>query len=129
MKIPLWLIALLLVGYTIWCANFWHSYQVRHCCGDDAALAAGAQSSGVPLFKWNTDKPVEDANFAAWKKSLLAKGGQGDTLAITGYYRSGEADGENSPWPGLLLSATCSRRNFPPAASDSPLLWSKRRSC
>ena len=72
MKIPLWLIALLLVGYTIWCANFWHSYQVRHCCGDDAALAAGAQSSGVPLFKWNTDKPVEDANFAAWKKSLLA---------------------------------------------------------
>lgn len=94
MKIPLWLIALLLVGYTIWCANFWHSYQVRHCCGDDAALAAGTQSSGVPLFKWNTDKPVEDANFAAWKKSLLAKGGQGDTLVITGYYRSGEADGE-----------------------------------
>ncbi len=94
MKIPLWLIALLLVGYTIWCANFWHSYQVRHCCGDDAALVAGAQTSGVPLFKWNMDKPVEDANFAAWKKGLLAKGGQGDTLVITGYYRSGEADGE-----------------------------------
>ena len=94
MKIPLWLIALLLVGYTIWCANFWHSYQVRHCCGDDATLAAGAQSSGVPLFKWNMNKPVEDANFASWKKALLAKGGQGDTLVITGHYRSGEADGQ-----------------------------------
>jgi len=94
MKIPLWLIILLLVGYTIWCANFWHSYQVRHCCGDETTLAAGAQSSGVPLFKWNTDKPVEDANFTSWKKDLLKKGGQGDTLVITGHYRSGEKDGE-----------------------------------
>lgn len=94
MKIPLWLIVLLLVGYTIWCANFWHNYQVKHCCGDDTAMAAGAQTSGAPLFKWNMDKPVEDANFAAWKKALLKKGGQGDTLVITGHYRSGEKDGE-----------------------------------
>jgi OmpA-OmpF porin, OOP family len=107
MKIPLWLIALLLVGYTIWCANFWHSYQVRHCCGDDATLAAGAQSSGVPLFNWNMNKPVEDANFASWKKALLAKGGQGDTLVITGHYRSGEADG-----PKLALARAAAIRDM-----------------
>ena len=92
MKIPLWLILLLMVGYTIWCANFWHNYQVRHCCGDESTL--GVQTSGAPLFKWNMDKPVEDANFAAWKKDLLKKGGQGDTLVITGHYRSDEKDGE-----------------------------------
>lgn len=89
MKIPLWLIALLFVGYSIWAANFWHNYQMQHCCGE-----AAAETTGVPLFRWNTEKPESDANFADWKKGLLAKGGQGDTLVITGFYRTGETDGE-----------------------------------
>lgn len=91
MKIPLWLIALLFAGYTVWCANFWHNYCKSRCCGDAPALTA---TSGVPLFNWNAERPVADANFPAWKKSLLAKGGQGDTLLITGYYRSSETNGE-----------------------------------
>ncbi|MCE7924635.1 MAG: OmpA family protein [Haliscomenobacteraceae bacterium CHB4] len=91
MKIPLWLIALLFVGYTIWAANYWHNYQLRHCCAETAAVA---ETTGVPLFRWNTDKPEPDAKFPDWKKALLAKGGQGDTLVITGFYRSGEANGE-----------------------------------
>ena len=89
MKIPLWLIALLFVGYSIWAANFWHNYQVQHCCG-----AAATETTGVPLFRWNADKPEPDAKFPDWKKALLAKGGQGDTLVITGWYRANEANGE-----------------------------------
>lgn len=91
MKIPLWLIALLFVGYSIWAANFWHNYQLQHCCGEAAAVA---ETTGVPLFRWNADKPEPDAKFPDWKKALLAKGGQGDTLVITGHYRASEADGE-----------------------------------
>lgn len=92
MKIPLWLIALLFAGYTVWCANFWHNYCKSRCCGDETT--AVAETSGVPLFSWNTERPVPDPNFPGWKKKLLAKGGQGDTLVITGYYRANEPNGE-----------------------------------
>jgi OmpA-OmpF porin, OOP family len=91
MKIPLWLIALLFAGYTVWCANYWHNYCKDRCCSDTPALT---ETTGVPLFNWNTERPVPDAKFPAWKKALLAKGGQGDTLVITGYYRASEANGE-----------------------------------
>jgi len=37
---------------------------------------------------------VPDAKFPDWKKAFLAKGGQGDTLVITGHYREGETNGE-----------------------------------
>ena len=104
MKIPLWLIALLFVGYSIWAANFWHNYQVRHCCGDAAAVT---ETSGAPLFRWNTEKPESDAHFPDWKKALLAKGGQGDTLVITGWYRAGETDGEK-----LALARAASIRDL-----------------
>lgn len=89
MRIPLWLIALLFVGYSIWCVRYWHCYKCQ-CC-DGTETPAVAQSSGVPLFKWNADKPEPDSNFLTWKKALLAKGGQGDTLLITGLYRAKEA--------------------------------------
>lgn len=92
MKIPLWLIALIFVGYSVWASTCWHQHMVRQCCGEETT--AVTQTSGEPLFRWNTGKPESDANFAAWKKGLLAKGGQGDTLVITGYYRAGETDGE-----------------------------------
>ena len=92
MKIPLWLIAVLFAGYTVWCVNYWHCRQCNCCNGEPAATTV--QTSGVPLFKWNASQPEQDANFAAWKKDLLAKGGQGDTLLITGWYRANEKDGE-----------------------------------
>ena len=91
MKIPLWLIALLFAGYTAWCANFWHNYCKSRCCGDTPALV---ETTGVPLFNWNGERPIADPKFPAWKKAMLAKGGQGDTLLITGYYRANEANGE-----------------------------------
>lgn len=90
MRIPLWLIALLFVGYTIWCVNYWHCRQCDCCNGEPSTPTV--QTSGVPLFKWNADQPEADANFKAWKKDLLAQGGQGDTLVITGWYRAGETN-------------------------------------
>lgn len=94
MKIPLWLIGLLFAGYTAWCINYWHC-NVCHCC-DDATTAAipATETSGVPLFNWNAQTPVADAQFPDWKKGLLKMGGQGDTLQISGYYRANEPNGE-----------------------------------
>ncbi len=92
MKIPLWLIALLFAGYTVWCANYWHNYCKTRCCGD--GVTALTETTGVPLFNWNAEKPVEDAKFRDWKKTFLKTGGQGDTLMITGYYRENEPGGE-----------------------------------
>ena len=92
MRIPLWLIALLFVGYSVWCVNYWHCRQCQ-CCNGQQPVEETAQTSGVPLFKWNADQPEPDANFKAWKKNLLATGGQGDTLLITGWYRAGEKNG------------------------------------
>ena len=92
MKIPLWLIILLFVGYSIWATTCWHNHMVQDCCEETAAAAV--ESTGVPLFLWNAEKPVSDPKFPDWKKALLAKGGQGDTLVITGWYRASEANGE-----------------------------------
>ena len=91
MKIPLWLILLLFVGYSIWATTCWHNHMVRDCCEE---TAAAVETTGVPLFLWNGEKPVSDPKFPDWKKALLAKGGQGDTLVITGWYRANEANGE-----------------------------------
>lgn len=94
MKIPLWLIGLLFAGYTAWCINYWHC-NVCHCCDGTTAAATATETTGVPLFKWNTGRPVDDPNFSNWKKSLLeTKGHQGDTLVITGLYRANEPEGE-----------------------------------
>ncbi|MBK7939696.1 MAG: hypothetical protein IPJ82_22575 [Lewinellaceae bacterium] len=74
MKLPLWLIALLFLGYCVWCAYFWNSYQIRNCCGEAAtALSAAKQTDGTPLFRWNADKPEPDDKFAAWKRPNLQK--------------------------------------------------------
>jgi OOP family OmpA-OmpF porin len=107
MKIPLWLIGLLFAGYTAWCINYWHC-NVCHCCEGTTAETTATGTSGVPLFNWNADKPVEDPNFSQWKKDLLAtKGHQGDTLLITGYYRANEANGEK-----LALARAASIRDM-----------------
>jgi outer membrane protein OmpA-like peptidoglycan-associated protein len=68
--------------------------MVRDCCEETAAPAT--ETTGVPLFNWNGDKPVSDPKFPDWKKGFLAAKdhGQGDTLVITGHYRANEKDGE-----------------------------------
>lgn len=121
MKIPLWLIALLFAGYTVWCANFWHNYCKERCCGND--VPALIESSGAPLFNWNAESPVEDSLFLDWKKSLLAEGGQGDTLLITGHFRANETNGEKLG----LARATALKALMMPDIPDSRIhLTSKK---
>jgi len=103
MRIPLWILALLFAGYTVWCVNYWHCYKCQ-CCGTTTGVAEN-QTSGVPLFNWSTDQPVPDANFPKWKKAMLAKGGQGDTLLITGLYRSKEKNTTKFANLGLARAA------------------------
>ncbi|MBU6342597.1 MAG: OmpA family protein [Bacteroidetes bacterium] len=90
MRIPLWILALVFAGYTVWAVNYWHCYKC-HCCNGETPVAE-SKTTGEPLFKWGADQPVPDAKFAEWKKAFLAKGGQGDTLLITGLYRAKETN-------------------------------------
>ncbi|MFN0174906.1 MAG: OmpA family protein [Saprospiraceae bacterium] len=122
MKIPLWLIGLLFAGYTAWCINYWHC-NVCHCCEGTTAATTASETTGVPLFNWNADKPVADAKFPDWKKNLIeAKGHQGDTLLITGFYRANEAEGEK-----LALARAASIREMlaPEFPSDRVKLAAK----
>jgi OOP family OmpA-OmpF porin len=88
MKIPWWLVLLVFLGYSYWSVNYWHCYKCQCCAG--ASPAAVVQASGAPLFKWSAAQPEPDSNFSTWKKAFLARGGQGDTLLITGLYRTAE---------------------------------------
>ena len=90
MRIPLWLLALLFIGWTAWTVN--RICARCGCSGETTAVtgATAALSSGAPLFLWNSAAPVDDPRFRDFKKGLLGRGGQGDTLLITGQYRAGE---------------------------------------
>ena len=98
MKIPFWLLAILLLGWTAWSTHRYYCEKCG-CCGDSAMTAT---TTGEPLFAWNDGKPVPDNNFKGFKKDLLKRGGQGDTLVITGHYRAKEKDG---PALGLARAA------------------------
>lgn len=93
MKIPLWLIAILFVGWSAFSINYWYCIKWGHCGGEGPATEEASTSSGEPRFRWNTAQPEADANFKKFKAALLKKGGQGDTLEIVGLYRAGEENG------------------------------------
>jgi outer membrane protein OmpA-like peptidoglycan-associated protein len=76
-------------------------------------------SSGMPMFKWGAAQPEPDARFADWKKEMLAKGGQGDTLLITGLYRAAEMAAD-AKMPDLgLARATALKTLMMPEMPDS----------
>jgi outer membrane protein OmpA-like peptidoglycan-associated protein len=102
-KIPWWLTLLALAGYTYWSVNYWHCYKCQCCNGKDPA--AVAKSTGVPMFQWSAALPDSNTAFAQWKKALLAKGGQGDTLLITGLYRAAETGADAKNNLGMLRAA------------------------
>ncbi len=114
MKIPFWLIALLFVGYSFWAVNKWHCVQCQ-CCDGQTPPTETVQTSGVPLFNWNADQPVQDANFEAWKQALLKQAGQGDTLLITGWYRAGET---NAAALGMARAEALKALMMPPLPAD-----------
>jgi outer membrane protein OmpA-like peptidoglycan-associated protein len=93
MKIPLWLIAVLFVGWSAFSINYWYCIKWGHCGGEKAVAEEPLNTSGEPLFRWNASEPEVDANFKKFKAALLKRGGQGDTLQIVGLYRAGEEKG------------------------------------
>lgn len=103
MKIPFWLLAILLLGWMAWSTHRYYC-QKCGCCGDSVAAA---ETSGEPLFAWDSDKPLPDANFKSYKKDLLKRGGQGDTLVITGWYRAKEQNG-----PALAMARATAIKNM-----------------
>ncbi|HMX41059.1 MAG TPA: hypothetical protein PKD78_12050, partial [Saprospiraceae bacterium] len=113
MRIPLWLLALLFVGWTAWVVNHYFC-QKCGCCGGAATEADGSSTSGVPLFKWNSASPESDANFQSWKKNFLKQGGQGDTLVITGHYRADEKNDSKYENLGLARAAAIKAMFVPP---------------
>lgn len=94
MKLPVWLPALLLLLWTGWSTHRYYCVKCGCCGSTGGTTEMTAESSGEPLFKWNADKPEADNQFKKFKDALLKRGGQGDTLVITGLYRASEAGGE-----------------------------------
>lgn len=94
MKLPLWVPILLLLGWTAWSTHRYYCDKCGCCGTGTSGTEMGVQSTGEPLFLWNAEKPVADAQFNKFKSALIKKGGQGDTLVITGLYRAKEAGGE-----------------------------------
>lgn len=113
MRLPLWLLALLFVGWTAWVVNHYFC-QKCGCCGGATTTETGAETSGVPLFKWNTASPEADSKFADWKRDFLKKGGQGDTLVITGHYRAEEKNDSKFENLGLARAAALKAMFVPP---------------
>lgn len=116
MRIPLWLILLLFAGYSIWAVRYWYCYRCD--CAGKGAQTTVTETSGIPLFKWGTASPEQDANFGKWKKEQIGKCGPGDTLQITGLYRKGEAKPEGFDNLGLARAAAL-RSMFAPEVPES----------
>ena len=77
-----------------------------------------ALSSGTPLFLWNSVAPVADPRFKDFKKALLGRGGQGDTLLINGQYRASEKNTTKFANLGLAR-ATAIKAMMMPEVPDS----------
>lgn len=112
MKIPLWLILVLFVGWTAWSTHYWYCQKWGHC-GAAVPETPVQESSGEPLFRWNAAQPEADANFAKFKKALIKSGGQGDTLLITGWYRAGETKPADAASLGLARAAALKTMMMP----------------
>jgi OmpA-OmpF porin, OOP family len=91
MKLPVWLIVLLFLGWGIWSIkHFW--CDKCGCCGSSTGAAVTTQSQDPLLFKWNEDRALTSTQFADFQSGILTKGELADTLNIVGQYRKGEVN-------------------------------------
>jgi outer membrane protein OmpA-like peptidoglycan-associated protein len=126
MKIPWWLVLLIFAGYSWWAVNRWHCYKCQCCAGATPAAAADA-AVGAPLFAWGAAKPLLDSlRFKDWKNKLLDKGGQGDTLLITGLYRTAEKPSDPAVSDLGLARATALRALMMPEMPESRVRLSSK---
>jgi OmpA-OmpF porin, OOP family len=93
MRIPFWVWILALLAWVAFISSKYLSNC--GCCGATAAVGAAVggalpAASGTLDYRWGSDATVTGSGFDTYKSGILAQGGQGDTLVITGLYRSGE---------------------------------------
>ncbi len=90
MKIPFWLLALLFLLWSGWSFKNYYCDKCGCCGGEQAAISAAGPA--VPVFKCN-DGMLAQADYKAFRDSILKTGGQGDTLVISGlYYADDESE-------------------------------------
>jgi OmpA-OmpF porin, OOP family len=90
MRIPFWVWVL---AFLAWIAFISSKYlSTCGCCGSTPAISAAlpAAATGTLDYRWGSDATVTGSGFNAYKSGIIAQGGQGDTLVITGLYRNGE---------------------------------------
>jgi outer membrane protein OmpA-like peptidoglycan-associated protein len=89
MRIPTWVYVLLALA---WITFFSYKYLAAKCgCFGTAVAAVGAApSTGILDYRWGSESTVTGSGFDAYKTGIITKGGQGDTLVITGQYRADE---------------------------------------
>jgi outer membrane protein OmpA-like peptidoglycan-associated protein len=102
MKLPAWLVGLLLLGWTIWSTKLYWCDKCG-CCGTPAATTLTTGTITNPLlFKWNSDKALMSAQFTDFQANILRGGELADTLVVTGLYRKGETN--NTAFANLGLA-------------------------
>jgi outer membrane protein OmpA-like peptidoglycan-associated protein len=89
MKIPFWLLALLLLLWGIWSFKNYYCDKCGCCGGETAAISATGPA--IPMFVCG-ESALTAGNFTAFRDSILKTGGQGDTLVISGVYYADETE-------------------------------------
>jgi outer membrane protein OmpA-like peptidoglycan-associated protein len=89
MKIPFWLLALLLLLWGIWSFKNYYCDKCGCCGGETAAISAAGPA--IPMFACG-ESALTAGNFTAFRDSVLKTGGQGDTLIISGVYYADETE-------------------------------------
>lgn len=115
MRIPLWLILLLFAGWTAWFVNHFYCGKCG-CCGraDAAVTSTASVPDGNLLFNWNSNVPIQGANWANFKAGMMGRSNSGDTLSIVGLYRADEPGGEELG----MARARAARALFPEVPDD-----------
>jgi OmpA-OmpF porin, OOP family len=104
MKIPVWVYLLLALAWAGYVFNNFYCGKCG-CCGSVAA-AVTTPALGKLDYKWNSAEAVTGSAFDGYKTSILALGGQGDTLVITGQYRKDEKNTTTFADLGLARAAS-----------------------
>jgi OmpA-OmpF porin, OOP family len=91
MKLPIWLVSLLLLGWTVWSTKLYWCDKCG-CCGTPAVTAPATSATEPLLFKKGDASAITGATFGEFQADILRRGGLADTLVITGLYRKSETN-------------------------------------
>jgi hypothetical protein len=120
MKIPSWLAALLILGWTIWSVNYLYCKKCG-CCASATTSTIPVSLTGVPLFHDDSCRVVTNDLTSTWCTSQVANYGPGDTLIITGRYCASEKNACGSADIGMER-ALAVKQLFSSMLNDSRIL-------